>query len=168
MIRNSWFLQLAVISPCVFLLVACGGSQADSQAPFEGNEEVSSEDEKPRDMPKDETAEQAKKYCDNEVEKSDTQPPDSLNRKQIQACLTSIRPILNAKCAKGVEKEIVLKVIIEKTGSVSGAFAVGDSADCPEAACVSEQVTKVVFPKFKAKQQQVIEKYPFKLGPVDK
>ena len=65
----------------------------------------------------------------------------------------------------GVPKEVVMKIIVDKAGTVTGAFAVGDNCDCPEAACITEKVKAVVFPKFKAQGQQVIEKYPFKIEP---
>ena len=115
-------------------------------------------------LPPDALADSARVYCEHDVKESVIQPPDALSRKQIQACLTAIRPRLNAECGKGVPREIILKIVVNKTGAVGEAFAVGDGADSPEATCAAGIVKGVVFPQFKGSQQQLIEKYPFTIG----
>jgi len=155
---------LAIATASISLMAwGCGGSQEGSAfSPSEGDD-VTSSGSGAASLPKDPQAEAAAKYCAHAIEKAETQPPDALDRKKIQACLTAIRPQMKAKCSKGVDREIILKIIVEKTGAVSDAFAIGDGADSPEAACVSEMVKAVQFPKFKASAQQVIKKYPFKI-----
>jgi hypothetical protein len=111
----------------------------------------------------DSQAEQAALFCSHEIKKSDLQPPDMLNKKQINSCLIAIRPQIQQECSKGVAKEIIVKIILDKSGTVKGAFSVGDSADSAEANCIVSKVKEVVFPKFKAVNQQIIEKYPFKI-----
>lgn len=106
---------------------------------------------------------QAKKYCDNEVDKAALQPPDALSRKQIQACLIGLTPQVRT-CGKGVKREVVLKIVVDKSGAVANAFPVGDAADSPEATCVADKVKGLKFPQFKGSAQQVIEKYPFEIG----
>ena len=154
---------LAAATACLSLIAwSCGGSQGGSSfAPSEGDDvkAVGGSDS----APKDPQAEAATNYCEHAIEKAKTQPPDALDRKKIQACLTAIRPQIKAKCSKGVDREVVLKIIVEKSGAVSDAFAIGDGADSPEATCVSELVKEVKFPQFKASAQQVIKKYPFKI-----
>lgn len=113
----------------------------------------------------DETAANAKQYCDNEVKKGTQNPVALLDKKQISACLIALRPTIKAECTKNVKREIVLKIIIGKDGSVVGAFPVGDGADSVEAACVAEKVKPAIFPSFTAKEQIVIEKYPFEIEP---
>jgi hypothetical protein len=110
----------------------------------------------------DEQAEQAAKKCASEIEKAVLQPPDALAKVQVNACLIGARPEWS-KCGKGVARDLTLKIIVEKTGDVSSAFAVGEGADGPEAACVAEVVTGVKFPQFKGTAQQTL-KYPFTLA----
>ena len=57
----------------------------------------------------------------------------------------------------------IIKIVVEKTGQVSNAFPIGDTADSTDAKCVAEIVKNVTFPKFKGKNQQIL-KYPFTLG----
>jgi hypothetical protein len=142
------------------LLSGCGGAAAS------GSGEGSSDGDKPggSSVPADEEAEQAQAFCEHAVAKSINQPPDALSRKQIMACLTAVRPALNKDCSKGIGREVVLKLVIDKSGDVIDAFPVGDAADSPQAGCVAEIVKQVKFPMFKGSSQQVIEKYPFKLG----
>jgi len=118
-----------------------------------------------QEKPADDQAEKAKIFCEHEIEKSTTQPPDALTRKQIVACLTAIRPDYQTKCGKGIQRSILLKIIVEKSGLVSEAFSIGDSADSPEAECVVKMVKDTKFPLFKASNQQVIQKYKFEIEP---
>ncbi len=158
------FLVVCALGLCgALILSGCGGASAPaSVGPDEGNDVVASAVNK-GDLPDDPQAEQATKYCEHSINKSVNQPPDSLDRKQIQACLTAIRPQMKAKCSKGIKRSLVLKIIVEKTGTVGDAFALGDGADSPEASCVAEMVKEVKFPQFKGSAQQVIQKYPFEL-----
>jgi hypothetical protein len=139
-------------------LGSCGGSAA---ATDRGS--VAAGDSPERATPKDKKAEQARKYCEHSIAKSEVQPPDRLSRKPIMACLTALRPEI-AECGQGVPRELILKIIVGKDGTVKSTFPVGDGADCPEAACVQEVVSRAKFPRFKGSTQQVIEKYPFELG----
>jgi len=141
----------------VCLLAACGGASASGGGgASEGGGGPGGGDAV------DEQAEQAKKKCESEQEKAVLQPPDTLQKVQVHACLIGARPEWS-KCSKGVARELTLKIIVEKTGAVSSAFAVGEGADSPEAGCVAEVVKEVKFPQFKAAPQQTL-KYPFKLG----
>jgi hypothetical protein len=143
-------------------LVGCGGSSATAAGPSEGDD---IDDGGGAPLPADPQAEQAARFCEHAISRSEVQPPDSLDRKQIAACLTAIKPRMQQKCSKGIAREVVLKIIVEKTGEVSDAFGLGDGADSPEASCVAELVKGVRFPQFKGAAQQVISKYPFTLTP---
>ncbi len=142
------------------LLFGCGGAAAS------GSGGGSSDGDEPggSSAPVDKEAEQAEAFCEHAVKKSINQPPDALSRKQIMACLTAVRPALDKDCSKGIGRKVVLKLVIDKSGDVVDAFPVGDAADSPQAACVADIVRQVKFPRFKGSAQQVIEKYPFKLG----
>jgi len=139
------------------LIIACGGASASgaggSSASGGGPGGGGAVDEQ---------ADQAQKKCDSEIEKAVLQPPDTLEKVHVHACLIGARPEW-AKCGKGVARELTVKIIVEKTGQVSSAFPIGEGADSPEATCVAEVVQKVKFPQFKAAAQQTL-KYPFKLG----
>lgn len=113
----------------------------------------------------DKKAEEAATYCEHQVKKSHTTPFELLNKKQIAACLTALRPQLRTDCAKGAKRQVILKIIIGSDGHVVGAFPVGDGADSAEASCVAEKVKPVAFPVFTGKEQQIIEKYPFDIEP---
>ena len=113
----------------------------------------------------DKKAEEAATYCEHQVKKSHTAPFELLNKKQIAACLTALRPQLRTDCAKDAKRQVILKIIIGSDGHVVGAFPVGDGADSAEASCVAEKVKPVTFPVFTGKDQQVIEKYPFDIEP---
>jgi len=121
-------------------------------------------DEK-KPAPEDPVAKQAAAFCNHAVEDSVMQPLDQLDKKHISACLIAIRPAINQECGKGAAKEIILKIIVDKSGEVTGAFPIGNGADSPEAACITNKVKAVKFPRFIAVPQQVIEKYPFKITP---
>lgn len=138
------------------LLIACGGAGASGAGGSSGGGGGPGEG-----GAVDEQASQAQKKCEAEIEKATLQPPDALEKIHVHACLIGVRPEWS-KCGKGVARELTLKIIVEKTGDVSSAFAVGEGADYPEAACVAEVVTGVKFPQFKAAPQQTL-KYPFKL-----
>ena len=141
--------------------LCCSGATGSSGG---GGESSSGGPDVATDLPDDDLADAARIYCEHSVAESALQPPDALSRKQIQACLLAIRPKLNAQCGKGVPREIVLKIIVNKTGAVGDAFAVGAGADSPEATCAAGLVKSVVFPQFKGSTQQLIEKYPFNIG----
>jgi len=147
------------ICAIALLAQACGGAAAG------GPSETISEGGAPGPAaaPASPKEEQAQKFCANAVEKAALQPPDTLSRKQIQACLIGAMPEIRT-CGKGVKREVVLKIVLDKSGAVGNAFPVGDAADSPEATCVAEKVSAVKFPQFKGAAQQVIEKYPFELG----
>jgi hypothetical protein len=148
-----------ILSAMLFLAPGCGGASEGA-----GFEELDLGDTPgAATTPASPKEQQAKAYCDNEVERATLQPPDILSRKQIQACLIGQMPQIRT-CGKGVKREVVLKIVIDKSGEVANAFPVGDAADSPEAACVAEKVTGLKFPQFKATAQQVIEKYPFEIG----
>lgn len=100
--------------------------------------------------------------CDQEVATAELQPPDTLSAVQIKACLYALNG-QTAQCGKAQKKQIALKVIIEKTGQVSNAFAVGDGSDSPEAACVINVVKRGKFPKFKVVDPAVV-KFAFTVG----
>jgi hypothetical protein len=140
------------------LLIACGGAAASGA----GGASEGGEGGPGGGGAVDEQAAQAQKKCESEIEKAVLQPPDALEKVHVHACLIGARPEWS-KCGKGVAREITLKIIVEKTGEVSSAFAVGEGADGPEASCVAEVVQGVKFPQFKASPQQTL-KYPFKLG----
>ena len=106
--------------------------------------------------------EEAKTRCESEIKKSELQPGDALVPIQVHACLYAIKPDV-AACTSGPKREVVIKIIVEKTGVVSNAFPVGDTADSSDAKCVAEAVKKATFPKFKGSAQQML-KYPFTLG----
>ncbi|MFO8070694.1 MAG: hypothetical protein R6V85_02360 [Polyangia bacterium] len=137
---------------------SCGGGSgpADRGSVAAGDSPESSD-------PRDEKAEQARKYCEHSIARSEVQPPDRLSRKAIMACLTALRPEIG-ECGQGVPRELILKIIVNKDGTVRSTFPVGEGADCPEAACVQKVVSEAEFPRFKGSAQQVIEKYPFELG----
>lgn len=148
-------LLLAAIS---FLGGGCGGAaasagEAEASSPGAAAEAKATEDPK---------VAEARTRCEQEIQKAELQPPDRLAAVQVHACIWAKRPAF-ASCSKGVKKEIVIKIVVEKTGVVSNAFPVGDTADCPEAKCVAEAVKQVVFPKFKGILQDII-KYPFTVG----
>lgn len=105
---------------------------------------------------------EAAQRCAMEIEQAEMQPPDQLSKLQIAACMYASTPEVQ-KCSKDAPVEIVLKVVVNKDGSVANAFPVGDSADSPEAGCVAEVIKGVKFPKFKGLTQQNI-KYPFTVG----
>jgi len=158
----------------VLVLASCAGSAPTGATPTGASSpetlptEVNKETATPKvsqEKPGDDQAEKAKIFCEHEIEKSATQPPDALTRKQIVACLTAIRPDYQAKCGKGIQRSILLKIIVEKSGLVSEAFSIGDSADSPEAECVVNMVKDTKFPLFKASNQQVIQKYKFEIEP---
>jgi len=158
--RSVFASRSAYIVVAVAALVAapgCGGKAGAGGASSSGGASGV-------DLPPDPTADAARNYCEHAVAEAVLQPPDALSRKQIQACLTALRPRLNGECGKGAPREIVLKIVVDKSGAVSDAFGVGDGADSPEAACAAEIVKTALFPQFKGTAQQVIEKYPFTLG----
>ncbi len=159
--NRSSFGFLFTFATIAILICGCGGTPTTSAGTgtiTDGDAPVATP------APVDKKAEQAKAYCENEIEKSINQPPDTLSKKQIMACFTAIRSELAHKCRRTSDREIVLKVVVDKTGSISDAFAVGASADFPEAECVCERVKEVKMPQFKGVGQQVIEKFPFKLA----
>ena len=160
MTRRRFIARLVIPGLTVLLLAGCGGAAAS------GSGGVSSDGDGlgGGSAPVDKEAEQAQAFCEHAVAKSVNQPPDALSRKQIMACLTAARPALNKDCSKGIGREVVLKLVIDKSGDVIDAFPVGAAADSPQAGCVAEIVKQVKFPMFKGSSQQVIEKYPFKLG----
>ena len=160
MTRRRLIATFVIPGLTALLLFGCGGAAAS------GSGGVSSDGDKPggSSAPADKEAEQAQAFCEHAVTKSINQPPDALSRKQIMACLTAVRPALNKDCSRGIGREVVLKLVIDKSGEVIDAFPVGDAADSPQAACVADIVKNVKFPMFKGSSQQVIEKYPFKLG----
>ncbi len=112
----------------------------------------------------DEQAIAADAWCRKAVESSAAAPVEMLEKKDINACLVAIRPVIRKDCSQGVKKEIILKIIIAKDGSVTGAIPTGDAADSTEARCIVDRVKAVTFPAFTAKDTLVIEKYPFALG----
>ena len=162
-----------MIARCILLLAAilmlwgCSGVQK-SAVTGEGGDASSNTGattaangtEKP-----DKKAQEAKVFCEHEIKKSASSAFELLNKKQVAACLLALRPQINAQCAKGVEKEIILKIIIGNDGKVVGAFPVGDGADSEEATCVAKIIRPAVFPRFSSREQQVIEKYPFQIQP---
>ena len=157
-----------LISAAVFLwLSGCGGAQPSAQTAEEGVglPDNNGSAETAKKAKPDKKAEEAKAFCEHEIKKSSVKPVELLNKKQISACLIALRPAINAQCAKGVEREIVLKIIVGNEGTVVGAFPVGDGADSEEASCVAKLVRPAAFPAFTGKEQQVIEKYPFKIQP---
>ena len=154
-VRTVVFTMFACTIICLF--IACGGAGASGGGgPSEGGGDPT------EGGAVDEQAQQAQKKCESGIEKAVLQPPDALEKVHVHACLIGVRPDW-AKCSKGVARELTLKIIVEKTGEVSSAFAVGEGADSPEAGCVAEVVQGVKFPQFKAAPQQTL-KYPFKLG----
>ncbi len=141
--------------------IGCGGSSAA------GNGGTDAYDQSPAEAAvaeaqSDPKLEEAKNRCDQEIKKSELQPPDTLTTIQVHACIYAIKPEI-AKCTTGPKREVTLKIVVEKTGDVSNAFPIGDTADCPEAKCIADAVKGIAFPKFKAQNQQII-KYPFTLG----
>jgi hypothetical protein len=148
---------IGLCAALALLLAACGGASASgSGGSGPGGAAPGGEGAV------DEQAEQAAKKCQSEIEKAVLQPPDALSKVQVNACLIGARPEWS-KCSKGIARDLTLKIIVEKTGEVSSAFAVGEGADGPEAACVGEVVSGVAFPVFKGSPQQTL-KYPFKIG----
>ncbi|MCP4674876.1 MAG: hypothetical protein GY854_05080 [Deltaproteobacteria bacterium] len=143
------------------LFLGCGGATASG-----GNDPAASSGD-PGETAAAEAAEdpkvkEARERCDAEITQSDLQPPDQLSKLMVHACIYATRPEV-AKCTRGPKREIVIKIVVEKTGEVSNAFAVGDTADGLEAKCVAEVVGDITFPKFKGLTQQIL-KYPFTLG----
>ncbi len=143
------------------LFLGCGGAAAS------GGKESSASSTDPGEAAAVEAAEdpkvkEAKDRCDAEIKQSDLQPPDQLSKMMVHACIYAVRPEA-AKCTRGPKREIVVKIVVDKTGEVSNAFAIGDTADGLEAKCVAEVIKGVTFPKFKALTQQIL-KYPFVLG----
>ena len=166
---TRWIVLSALV---IFLASACG---APPNGGADGIEEMISADDPPsaaaapaeekKATPKqDKQAAQAEKFCAHEIEKSQSAPGDSLNRKQIQACLVALRPQIAKDCDKGVKRDITLKIIITKEGAVTGAIAIGDNADSAEAQCIVEKVKATSFPAFTGKETQEVEKYPFPIG----
>ncbi|MCP4601911.1 MAG: hypothetical protein GY847_15590 [Proteobacteria bacterium] len=156
---SRWTIQiLATIS---MIVTGCGGSTAiggtdtttGGQSPAEAAAAEAAADPK---------LEEAKQRCEQEIEKSNLQPPDTLASIQVHACIYAVREEI-AKCTKGPKRDLVIKIVADKTGEVLNAFPVGDTADCPEATCVAEVIKEITFPKFKGQTQQII-KYPFTLG----
>ncbi|MBN2529501.1 MAG: hypothetical protein JXR76_24145 [Deltaproteobacteria bacterium] len=146
-------------------LSGCGGAAAVGEDVIQsGNAGSTSMSSKP-----DKKAEEAGKYCAHEIETAKNTPNELLNKKQIGGCLLALRPQIRTDCAKnlppGGKKEVVLKIIIGKDGNVVGVFPIGDNADSAEATCVAGKVKPVSFPQFTAKDQQVVEKYPFSVEP---
>lgn len=161
-------IRRCVLSIAVILLLSgCGGAQktVPDVAGDDGGPNAASSKEASATNKADKKAAEAKTFCEHEIAKSGSKPFDLLNKKQVAACLLALRPQINAQCAKGVEKEIILKIIIGSDGKVIGAFPVGDGADSQEASCVSNIVRPAVFPSFNSREQQVIEKYPFSIQP---
>ncbi|MBN2339983.1 MAG: hypothetical protein JXX29_09230 [Deltaproteobacteria bacterium] len=157
----------------VMVFTACGGAQSNEMADLEepmGTPAVAASGNSPgktsgQSAEPDETAEKAKQFCEREVAKSAQTPVEMLDKKQISACLIAVRPEIQTECAKGVKREIVLKIIVGNDGSVVGAFPVGDGADSAEATCAAERVKPIKFPAFTGKEQMTIEKFPFEVGP---
>ncbi|MCK9523263.1 MAG: hypothetical protein M0R76_09500 [Proteobacteria bacterium] len=114
--------------------------------------------------PEDDKATRAAAFCAREIEKTAEAPVEQLERKQIGACLIALRPEILTDCAQETSRDVFIKIIIASSGEVTNAFAVGDAADTPEAACVVEKVKGVRFPAFSATPQKVVEKFPFKLA----
>ena len=160
MTRRKFIATFVIQGLIALLLFGCGGAAASGS----GGDSADVGGHGGSSAPVDKEAEQAQAFCEHAVNKSIIQPPDALSRKQIMACLTALRPALNKDCSKGIGREVVLKLVIDKTGDVVEAFPVGDAADSPQATCVADIVKQVKFPMFKGSAQQVIEKYPFKLG----
>lgn len=160
MTRRNFIAMFVIQGLIALLLFGCGGAAASGS----GGDSTDVDGHGGSSAPVDKEAEQAQAFCEHAVKKSVLQPPDALSRKQIMACLTAVRPALNKDCSKGIGREVVLKLVIDKSGDVVEAFPVGDAADSPQAACVADIVKQVKFPMFKGSAQQVIEKYPFKLG----
>ena len=141
------------------------GDAAVKAAPQTKDDNASASDSnKKQDTSVDKVAEQADAYCKNEIKKGAQKPFDLLDKKQIKACIIAVRPKIKTQCDKGVKKEIILKIVVAKDGTVSGAFAIGDGADSDESQCVAEQIKSASFPAFSSKETQVIEKYPFTIG----
>jgi hypothetical protein len=151
------------------LLLSCGAATSSMEAddmtmPPTAGQPNGAAKKSPEPQP-DKKAEEAATYCEHQVKKSHTAPFEVLNKKQIAACLTALRPQLRTDCAKDAKRQVILKIIIGSDGHVVGAFPVGDGADSAEASCVAEKVKPVTFPVFTGKDQQVIEKYPFDIEP---
>ena len=150
-------------------LMSCGATpssmESDDMGTISAPGQAAGGSSKSAEQKPDPKATEAAAYCEHQVKKSQTTPFELLNKKQIAACLTALRPSLRTDCAKGAKRQIVLKIIIGNDGTVVGAFPVGDGADSAEAGCVAEKVKPVVFPSFTGKDQQVIEKYPFDIEP---
>lgn len=159
MTRLSLFQRSRALVGIAALLCAagCGGAAAGSEGAGAGSKPGTEE-------PKDAQAEAARQFCEHDVKAAGLQPPDSLSRKQIVACITALRPKINAECAKSAPREVLLKIVIDRSGAVAEAFPIGDAADSPEAACAAGIVRTAVFPHFKGAPQQVIQKYPLTIG----
>ncbi len=148
------------IGSAVIFVLSCGSAQNQAgTSETGGGEKTAADNEQPADDPK---VGEASTRCTKEIDASEIQPPDQLASIQVHACLYAVRPKI-AACAKGYKRDVVIQIIVEKTGTVLNAFPKGDTADSPEAKCVAGIVKDVTFPKFKGKMQQVI-KYPFVVG----
>lgn len=142
------------------VVVGCGGaSQSESSADSRYAGDSTSENVALVDTPK---VIEAAKRCEQERKDAELQPPDALAPIQVHACIYAKRTTVDG-CHKGPERKITLKIIVEKDGTVSNVFPIGDTADSPEAKCVAEVVKTIAFPRFKGQMQQVL-KYPFTVG----
>ncbi|MCU0665379.1 MAG: hypothetical protein MUC50_24020 [Myxococcota bacterium] len=142
----------------VVSVLGCGGAKANAPAEDDPLAQVAAAAAK-SDDPK---VMEALDRCDKEIAAAELQPPDALSEIQIKACLYALNG-QTAPCGKGPKKQLAIKVVIEKTGAVSNAFAVGDGSDSPEAACVIEVVKAGRFPKFKLIDPAVV-KFAFTVG----
>lgn len=151
----------------ILWLLGCGSTQKTTSTVAEdnGSPNVAAASDAKAAQETDKKAAEARTFCELEVKKSGSKPFELLSKKQVAACLLALRPEINAQCAKSVERDIILKIIIGSDGKVVGAFPVGDGADSEEASCVTKIVRPAVFPRFSSREQQVIEKYPFHLQP---
>lgn len=156
-------LGLGVFPICMLTaaVLGCGSAPPNVENQAAGPQKESSSDAVAKAQSDPKVAE-AEQRCAMEIEQAKLQPPDQLSKIQIAACMFAATPKVQA-CAKDAPVEVVLKVVINKDGSVANAFPVGDSADSPEAGCVAEVIKGVVFPLFKGQTQQNI-KYPFTVG----
>lgn len=135
--------------------LGCGGAQAGARGASQGGDDDGA-------GPSDPKVAEAKERCDEEIRRSEIQPPDQLKSIQIRACMYAAKQEV-AKCHTVGKRELILRIVVDKSGQVTNAFAVGDTADCPEAQCVADVVMGIRLPRFKGRQQQII-KYPFTLG----
>jgi hypothetical protein len=156
---------LVVIAFAFAFAFGCGGAtvapKGEESTPSSTKAKKAKKAKKVKEVD-DPKVDEARDRCEKEIETSELQPPDLLGKMQIHSCLYAIRPQI-AECSKGVEREVIIKMMIEKDGHISNTFATGDTSDSPEAQCVAKIVKEVTFPKFKGQTQQIV-KYPFKLG----